>query len=250
MYSRADLIVAAIAVPLAAAVTVGLFFLLRKKSKRVQLIPFIVITVIIIIGEIVKQAGSIANDYNLWHIPLHVCSIFLFTFPLAVFLKQGSRASNVFWAASLITGTLVSITLLFAPGVVIGGANHNHVYGEFESSFHHFIDLHTVVFHYLLLIFIVLAYLLRMYKPKLLEIIWSLVVFGVFLLLAAILANVLDVNYSSFLDVPFLLNAIRDSAAPTFVFQTLLWLFYMVSAVIMGAILLLIEKHVKKRTTS
>lgn|GEM_PF-6060868 len=94
---------------------------------------------------------------------MHVCSILLFALPLAVFLKQGSKASNFFWALTLITGLLQAIALLFVPEGLIeaGAANAMGLSGLTPSFF----DWHTIIYHYLFLLVIVLAPLLKPYKP-------------------------------------------------------------------------------------
>ena len=67
------------------AFSILLGYLLRNQSEKIRLIPVQIIAVVIIVLEIIKQTFSIIEGYDLYHIPLHFCSLFLFLIPLAAF---------------------------------------------------------------------------------------------------------------------------------------------------------------------
>ena len=51
---------------------------LYKKSFETRMLPFKILAVIVVLLEIGKQALSFAKGYDLYHIPLHYCSLFIF----------------------------------------------------------------------------------------------------------------------------------------------------------------------------
>ena len=51
---------------------------LGKKDEKYRMIPFQVVTIILLILEVFKQVISAIRGYDLYHIPLHFCSLFLF----------------------------------------------------------------------------------------------------------------------------------------------------------------------------
>ena len=51
---------------------------LKNKKEHVRMIPFQIVAAVIAVLEIVKQVKSLSDGYDLWHLPLHVCSIITF----------------------------------------------------------------------------------------------------------------------------------------------------------------------------
>ena len=51
--------------------------LLKNKSYEVRMIPFKILAVVLLVSEVVKQIISFLQGYDLYHIPLHVCSLFI-----------------------------------------------------------------------------------------------------------------------------------------------------------------------------
>ena len=68
-------------------ITFVLNFFIGDKPLKVRLLPFQVLAVILVISEIIKQVLSVIQGYNLYYIPLHVCSLFIFLIPLFGFYK-------------------------------------------------------------------------------------------------------------------------------------------------------------------
>ena len=52
---------------------------LGKKSLTIRMIPIQIIAVLLVLLEIGKQFFSFQGGYDLYHNPLHYCSLFLFT---------------------------------------------------------------------------------------------------------------------------------------------------------------------------
>lgn len=73
-----------LAVMLVAAVLMRLW--LGKKELNVRMIPLKIIAVLLVVLEIGKQIVSASDgDYDLYHIPLHFCSLFIFMLPAMAF---------------------------------------------------------------------------------------------------------------------------------------------------------------------
>ena len=69
----------------AVVVMIAISLLLRKwlinKSFETRMIPVKVIAVLLLLLELGKQAVSISRGYDLYHLPFHFCSLFLFMMP-------------------------------------------------------------------------------------------------------------------------------------------------------------------------
>ena len=75
------------AVVVMALLSFGLRLLLKNKSRTVRMIPVQVVTVILLLMEVGKQALSFKQGYDLYCIPLHFCSLFLYVMPVFSFYK-------------------------------------------------------------------------------------------------------------------------------------------------------------------
>ena len=60
---------------------------LKEKPWQVRMIPIQVVAAILVLLEIGKQAVSFSRGYDLYHIPLHFCSLVLFTLPAFAFYR-------------------------------------------------------------------------------------------------------------------------------------------------------------------
>ncbi|MCL2676077.1 MAG: YwaF family protein, partial [Firmicutes bacterium] len=187
LYSKEIVIMHAIWLPFITVVSVGLYFLLRNKSVKAKLIPFMVIAAIIVVLEIAKQIYEFSDgDYGLFSVPLHVCSVFIFSLPLAVFLKQKWFITKVFWALSVVVGVVMALSVLIGPGQIMDGGIKGVLSG---TAF--FLDWHTVFFHYLIVMFVVLAIIFKPYKPQWKHLLCAGAIYGVFMGLSALISRIL-----------------------------------------------------------
>ena len=67
------------------AISIALRALLGKKDIKIRMIPIQVIAVILLLLEVGKQAVSFSRGYDLYHLPLHFCSLLLVTMPAMAF---------------------------------------------------------------------------------------------------------------------------------------------------------------------
>ena len=72
-------------------VTFLLSILIGKKDIKIRRIPLMIISILIVILEIIKQVKSLIDGYNLYYIPLHFCSLFIFMLPLMAFYRGKKR---------------------------------------------------------------------------------------------------------------------------------------------------------------
>ena len=163
---------------------------LGGKSRKIRLIPFQILTVIILVLEVLKQVLSFAQGYDLYHIPLHYCSLAIFTMPLLAFYN-GKAAK---WLHAIATAICAAIFLLTAiyPDLIYGG---QCVDGYFTS----FWDFHTVTFHNVVMFAFLLipALDLAVEPPKAA---WkTLAVFiAAYSAVAAPISQLLQTNYNNF----------------------------------------------------
>jgi len=192
------------------AVAVGLYFWLRNKSDRAKLIPFMVIGAILLGLEIAKQIIGFTNPagYRLFWIPLHVCSIFAFSIPLAAFMKQKWKATKFFWGLSLAISVMVVIVVLVAPSAMMGiqveGIVTNNPSGTWSGTPRLnyataiFMDWHSYIYHTVAILFLFVFIALRPYKPNWHELLVASGIFMGFMLVAGIMSRVLETNFAAF----------------------------------------------------
>ena len=90
--------------------TILLRALIGKKPLRIRMIPVQIVAVLLVLLEIGKQAISFKNGYDLYHIPLHFCSIFLFALPAMAFYR-GKHENKVRTVTATVCMSLTGLTL-------------------------------------------------------------------------------------------------------------------------------------------
>ena len=161
---------------------------LKNKPWRVRMIPIQIVAAILVLLEIGKQAVSISRGYDLYHIPLHFCSLVLFTLPAFAFYR-GKYLQQV---ASIAVGFTSAVFLLTAvyPALIYGAWN---ITGYFSD----YMDFHTVTFHNLVMFAFMLIVALDVYAPAKGN--WKFPVFGIggYCIVAAIVSHLLKTNYNN-----------------------------------------------------
>lgn len=140
-----------------AAVALILGKCLAKRSERIRMLPFQFLAVFLFALEIFKQLKSFSQGYDLYHIPLHFCSLFVFMLPLMSFYhgkyKNGVRAITVGLCAA------VFILMCAYPELIYGET-------DVEQYFQNFFSFHTVTFHNVIILEFFLIITLRLYEPQ------------------------------------------------------------------------------------
>jgi len=162
---------------------------LGKCHVSKKYIPLKVIAVLLIVLEAAKQINAVGTDgtYDLYALPFHYCSLFLYLLPLHAFYRGKHR--HIVDAATF--GCLASLTMLMLlmPAVIY---SEESIKGFFMS----FGDFHTVIFHHLVILYFMLTVTLKLYE---LRTVHDLAVISVFLTvyvsIATILSYSLKVNF-------------------------------------------------------
>ncbi len=181
--------------------------LLGKKDIKIRMIPVQIIAVLLLALEIGKQAVSFSRGYDLYHIPLHFCSLLLFTLPAMVFYK-GKYADRVRAVGAATCGAIFWLTAIY-PCLIYSA-------GNIEGFFTNFLDAHTVIFHNLAMLAFILMVALDLHTPAPKGEHKTIVLFlTAFCVIAAIASQLLETNYAGFYhcNVP-IVEEIRLSLQP------------------------------------
>lgn len=171
-------------------ISILLRFLVGKKSLKIRMIPLQIIAILLVVLEIGKQYYSFTHGYDLYHIPLHYCSLFIFVVPLMAFYT-GKGYEKVRAVGAGFCGAMATLLLIY-PNLIYGDWN-------IENFFKGYLDLHTVAFHNLVLFAFVLILALDLHTPENNREqkypVWATIGFCV---VSAAAANILKVNYANF----------------------------------------------------
>lgn len=179
-----------------AILSIVICILTNEKKEETKRIPLMIISVIMLGLEIAKQIINIVHGYDLWTIPLHFCSLFLYIFPLASFFK--GKIGNFGRTLAFVCGMLFFALFYFNPGTIIGNACAN----VFES----FSSFHTFTYHHLILLFLFILLGSRLYHPTKFDFLYVFIGISLYACIAVPLAHILNVNFCSLLKnvIPFM----------------------------------------------
>ncbi len=162
---------------------------LSKREEKVRRIPLQIIAVILLVLEVGKQTLSIIKGYDLYHIPLHYCSLFLYVLPAMAFYKgKYKQQVNAIGAGICMALTLM---MLIYPGIIYSGNN-------VKEYFTNFFSFHTVTFHNVAMFALPVILLLELYTPQKGDV-KAVAVFALcFAAAAGSMAQVLKTNFANF----------------------------------------------------
>ncbi len=176
----------------ALAVMLIVTFLLRlwlgKKSLRVRMIPLQVVAALLVILEVFKQVISLAKGYDLYHIPLHFCSLVLFSLPAFAFYRGKHRRTVASIAVSLTSAVFV-LTAIY-PALIYSA-------GNIQNYFTDFFSFHTVTFHNLAMLAFMLMVGLNVFEPKKGDWKSPVLFIGAYCIVAAIFSHLLKTNFNN-----------------------------------------------------
>lgn len=163
---------------------------LGNKSHKVRMIPIQIIACLLLLLEIGKQAVSLVRGYDLYHLPFHFCSLFIFMLPIMAFYK-GKHKQRVYG----ITGALcmsVCVLMLIYPVLIYGAWDIQNFFGSYMA-------FHTVVFHNLVMLAAILIPVLRLYDPAPKGDVKAVILFMLgFCAVSATMAQLLKTNFNNF----------------------------------------------------
>lgn len=171
-------------------ITIILRVLLGRKDIKIRMIPIQIIAVLLLLLELGKQAVSFSRGYDLYHIPLHFCSLLLFTLPAMAFYK-GKYANLVRAVGTATCGAIFWLTAIY-PCLIYSA-------GNIDGFFTNFLDAHTVIFHNLAMLTFMLIVALDLHAPAPKGEHKTIVLFlTVFCIIAAVVSQLLETNYAGF----------------------------------------------------
>ena len=168
---------------------VALYRLLGKKDWNTRMLPIQIIACVLLAIEVGKQVLSLQRGYDLYHLPFHFCSLFIFMLPILAFYR-GKYQQKV---AAVTTALCMAVLLLMLiyPNIIYSA-------GNIRSFFTDYISFHTVFFHNLVMLAAVLVLALRLYVPQKGD--WKAVAWFMvgFCTVASSMAQILKTNFANF----------------------------------------------------
>jgi hypothetical protein len=161
-----------------------------KKDLKIRMIPFQILACLLFLIEIGKQIVSFQNGYDLYHIPLHFCSLFIFALPLMAFYR-GKHQNTVFEIVTVLC-TSMTLLMLIYPALIYGSWN-------IENYFVGYLDFHTVTFHNIVMFEMILIVALDLHQPeKKMHLKPLMVVIAIFCTVSASMAQILKTNFANY----------------------------------------------------
>ena len=185
---HAQTLLPALAIMIVVAVVLRLT--IGKKDLKIRMIPFQILACLLFAIEIGKQIVSFQNGYDLYHIPLHFCSLFIFALPIMSFYK-GKHQNAVFEVVTILC-TAMTLLMLIYPCLIYSA-------GNIKQYFEGYLDFHTVTFHNIVMFELILILALDLHQPeKKMHLKPLLVVVAIFCVVSASMAQILQTNYANF----------------------------------------------------
>lgn len=171
-------------------VAVVLRLTIGKKELKIRMIPFQILACALFLIEIGKQIVSFMNGYNLYHIPLHFCSMFIVALPLMAFYR-GKHQKKLFEVVTVLAIAMTSLMLIY-PNLIYGA-------GSVRKYFQDYLAFHAVTFHNIVLFALILVFALNLDEGKPVSVVKELViVIGIFCIVSAVMAQILQTNFANF----------------------------------------------------
>lgn len=161
-----------------------------NKPLEIRLIPLRIIAVLLLLLEIGKQVLSLQQGYDLYHLPFHFCSLFIFAVP-AVSFYRGKHHQTILGVGAALCASLFLLMLIY-PNLIYSA-------GNIKEFFTNFFSFHTVAFHNLVMLAFVLIVALGVHTPAPCGEQKALVLSTVgFCVISASMAQILKTNYANY----------------------------------------------------
>ena len=163
---------------------------LLKKPHAVRMIPVQIIACILVVLEIGKQGVSLWRGYDLYCLPFHYCSLFVFALPIFAFYR-GKYQGQVHGVISSLCCALTLMMIVY-PNLIYPA-------GSVTGYFKNYMNFHTVTFHNLVVLAfcLILGLELNQSTAKK-EALWVVLSVLGFCAVAATMAQLLKTNYANF----------------------------------------------------
>lgn len=163
---------------------------LGHREMKLRMIPFYILTVLLVALEIGKQAVSLSEGYDLYHLPFHFCSLFIFMLPV-MSLYRGKYLSVIRGITAALCGSVFLLMMAY-PALIYSAA-------DIRAFFSNYLSFHTVAFHSIVVFAYFLIIALRLHNPDGKEeqkgVIWFM---AGFCAVSATMAQLLKTNFNNF----------------------------------------------------
>lgn len=200
-WSNSDLIV----IPLTTLTIIVLAIIWRLITNGakpvIRTLPLKILAVIVPLLEVSKQIYyNCFEEFTLYVLPLHFCSLFFILIPLSQFGLK--KVTAIFKPVTVVFAALVTILVYVNPFAIIGESS-----SAFSASFH---NAHTFLYHFSVIAYLIFSVTSGDYVPEYRHCINA--VCGIFVYASYTLpfAYILDVNY---------VNILRSEFAPLEIFR-------------------------------
>ena len=144
----------------AVAVMLAICVILRKtlgnKDVKVRMIPFQVLAWLLFALEIGKQTVSLTRGYDLYHLPFHFCSLFIFMLPVMA-VYRGKHEQTVRGLTAALCASVFLLMMIY-PSLIYSAWDITHFFNDFMA-------FHTVAFHNIVVMEFFLIVALRLHTP-------------------------------------------------------------------------------------
>lgn len=161
-----------------------------KKSMKIRMILFQVVACILFTIELGKQMVSFTRGYDLYHLPFHFCSMFIFALPIMAFYR-GKYMSQVRAVTAAISSAMTLLLYIY-PCLIYSAWDVTNYFSDYMA-------FHTVTFHNLVVLAFILILALDLHTPapkgEQKTVIWFTVCFCA---VSATMAQTLKTNFNNF----------------------------------------------------
>lgn len=131
--------------------------LLKDKSERIRMIPIQIVAVLLFLLEVGKQVVSVYRGYDLYCLPFHFCSLFIFMLPIMAFYR-GKHKNTVYGITASLCMSVCALMLIY-PCLIYSADNIRYFFSDYLS-------FHTVAFHNLVMFAALLIPALGVHTPQ------------------------------------------------------------------------------------
>lgn len=177
-------VAAMIVIAIVLRITIG------NRDIKIRMIPFQILACILAVLELGKQIYSLSKGYDLYHLPFHFCSLFIFMLPLMAFYNGKHRQTVTAITATVCTA--MTLLMLVYPNLIYSA-------GNIRDFFKDYLSFHTVAFHNIVVLECFLIYALDLHTPAPKGEAKTVAIFTLcFCAVAAAMAQLLQTNYANF----------------------------------------------------
>ena len=161
-----------------------------KKDEKVRMIPIQILSCLLLALEVGKQVFSLVQGYDLYCLPFHYCSLFLYVMPVMSFYK-GKHRHAVFAVSTALCASVFLLMLIY-PALIYSADN-------VRNFFNGYLDFHTVTFHNIVIFLFILIVTLEIHAPAPKGDSKPIIIFILcFCAVSASMAHILKTNFANY----------------------------------------------------